>query len=182
MTAFPDCVPVLVAGSVRLRAHRETDLTRIVEQCQDPETLRWTTTPRPYTEVDGREFLALITSSWLAGRPQFWAIEADGIFVGTIDLRFDGPDAAEIGYGLHPDGRGRGIMTTAAKLLRDHAFDDLGLDYLHWRAAVGNSASRRVAEKVGITVEGQVRGLHRRPDGVRLDRWLGSMTRQDPRP
>ena len=46
---FPDVVPVLVdpAAGVLLRAHREADIPGIIEQCRDPETIRWTTVPTP---------------------------------------------------------------------------------------------------------------------------------------
>ena len=32
----------------RLRPHRDSDEAAIVEQCQDPESVRWTSAPRPY--------------------------------------------------------------------------------------------------------------------------------------
>ncbi|WP_392466693.1 hypothetical protein ACF3NS_13715 [Arsenicicoccus cauae] len=41
-------VTELTDGVVLLRAHTEGDVPAIVEQCTDPESLRWTTVPRPY--------------------------------------------------------------------------------------------------------------------------------------
>ena len=50
----------------------------------------------------------------------------------------------------------------------------LGVQRLEWYANVGNMASRRVAEKVGFTVEGTLRrGLDQR--GTRVDAWIGSL-------
>jgi hypothetical protein len=45
---FLDDVPVLTDGTVRLRAHCPQDAVAIVEQCTDPESMRFTTVPRPY--------------------------------------------------------------------------------------------------------------------------------------
>ena len=61
---FPGCVPELTDGVVRLRAHRPDDAEAIVEQSIDPESVRWTTVPRPYALEQAREFLAIIESGW----------------------------------------------------------------------------------------------------------------------
>ena len=85
---FPGCVPELTDGHVTLRAHRADDAERIVEQSTDPETLRWTTVPRPYALKDAREFLALIEREWTApDGVRFWAItdagDPEGRYRGT---------------------------------------------------------------------------------------------------
>ncbi|MET0692924.1 MAG: GNAT family N-acetyltransferase, partial [Propionibacteriaceae bacterium] len=187
---FPDCVPVLVdpAATVVLRAHDEADLRAIVEQARDAESQHWTTVPNPpggYSLADARDFaLNLMPAGWAAGTPLGWAIEAerDGErgFCGSIDLRLAGDGTAEVGFGLHPAARGRSLMSTALRLVRDYGFDELGLRALRWRARVGNWGSRRVAAAAGFTFEGTVRRLlsHR---GVLLDGWLATMTAEDPR-
>ena len=45
-------VPTLTDGAVTLRAHAAADLQRSWEQCQDPESIRWTTVPVPYSHAD----------------------------------------------------------------------------------------------------------------------------------
>jgi RimJ/RimL family protein N-acetyltransferase len=54
------------------------------------------------------------------------------------------------------------------------AFGRLRLKIIEWRAEVGNLASRRVAERVGFTVEATLRRrlFHR---GERVDTWVGSL-------
>ena len=185
---FPERVPVLVdrVSGVRLRAHQPDDVARIVEQCRDPDTIRWTTVPTPaggYSPADAEEFLGLVATGWQTGRQLCWAIEdADrpGVFCGSIDLRLEGAGLAEVGFALHPDARGRHLMAAALRLVRDHGFDAAGLQVLHWRAAVGNWASRRVAARAGFRVEGLVRRslVHR---GERLDGWVATMTATDER-
>lgn len=190
MTArrYPDDVPVLVdrAGNVTLRPLTAADLPRVVEQCRDPESIRWTTVPTPaggYGLADAEQFLTAVAEGWIAGDRLGWVIEEGarpGVFGGSIDLRLEGGGVAEVGFGLHPDARGRHLMSAALRLVRDHAFDGLGLTTLRWRAAVGNWGSRRVAAAGGFRVEGTVRNLldHR---GERLDGWIGTLTADDPR-
>ena len=186
--AFPDDVPVLVdpGSGVTLRPLTVADLPRVVEQCRDRESIRWTTVPTPergYALTDAEQFLAAVAEGWLAGDRLGWAIEErarPGAFCGSIDLRLEAGGLAEVGYGLHPDARGRHLMSAAVRLVRDHAFDVLGLRALRWRAVVGNWGSRRVAAAAGFRVEGEVRRLldHR---GVREDGWIGTLTADDPR-
>ena len=187
---FPDVVPILVdpGSTVTLRAHSPADLPAIVEQCNDPSTMRWTTVPIPpggYTLTNAQEYLAdVVRPGWERGTVFGWAIEADidgrRRFCGSIDLQPDGTGVAEVGFGLHPAARGRSIMTSALRLVRDHGFDVLGLQVIRWRAAVGNWASRRVAAAAGFRFDGTVRRLlvHR---GDLLDGWLATITADDPR-
>lgn len=66
-------------------------------------------------------------------------------------------------------------MTTAAVVaVCRWVFDIRNLALVEWRAQVGNEASRRVAEKVGFSMEGVLRQrlVHR---GCRVDAWVGSL-------
>lgn len=186
--AFPDAVPILVAAEadVTLRPAGTGDLPAMVEQCRDPEMIRWTTVPTPpdgYGLRDAEEFLALTAAGWTSGQRLGWTIEArrDGWrgFCGSIDLRMEGDGIAEVGFGLHPAARGRSIMTAALQLVCNYGFEVAGLQVIRWRAVVGNWASRRVAAKVGFVFDGAVRNLlvHR---GELLDGWIATLLRDDP--
>jgi RimJ/RimL family protein N-acetyltransferase len=185
---FPGNVPVLTDGTVTLRAHRPGDAAGIVEQCRDPASLRFTTVPRPYGPQHARDFLDLIRREWNERSPtssRSWAISLAGQpgsepFGGTIDYRPTGSGTAEVGYGLHPDMRGRGLMVRALNLALDYAFGADGVELMHWRAVVGNWPSRRAAWRCGFRLEGTVRLLCALPDGAR-DGWIGSLHRDDPR-
>lgn len=63
----------------------------------------------------------------------------------------------------------------------DHLFDTYPLQCLHWRAAVGNWASRRVAWRCGFRVEGTVRHFVRLAGCRPVDAWVASLHREDPR-
>ena len=120
-TPFPACVPELTDGVVRLRAHRPEDAGRIVEQCNDPVSLRWTSVKRPYRLEDAQEFLGLIEEGWQAEEgTRHWAVtdagDGEQQYLGTIDVRPRRGGAAETGFGLHPDARGLGFMAGALRL------------------------------------------------------------------
>lgn len=176
-----DQVPELSDGAVVLRAHRGDDAAEVLAQCQDPEMQRFTTVPVPYTAADAEQFLAGAAQGWRNGSVAAFAVEVDGRFAGTVDLRLQEGDWAEIGYGLAPWARGRGVVTRAVRLLLTWGFEVRGLAGVEWRAHLGNEASRRVAEKCGFRVEGTVRGLCV-ARGRRVDAWIGTLLAGDPRP
>ncbi|MGN6415284.1 GNAT family N-acetyltransferase [Flexivirga sp.] len=181
MAVFPDDVPELSDGVVTLRAHRESDLLRIVEFANDPRSRAGVPLPAPYGMDQAREFFDTVRTTWEAGTRQgAWAIEVNGRWAGSINLHPRADRTTEIGYGVHPDVRGRGVTTAAARLLVTHAFDTLGMRTVVWRAARGNWASRRVAWALGFTVDGSWPGTHPGPDGTVVGTWFGHLHAADP--
>jgi RimJ/RimL family protein N-acetyltransferase len=84
--------------------------------------------------------------------------KADGTVIGDCGLEHM-DIGAELGYDLRADRWGRGLATEAAIAVRDFAFATLRLPRLVSLVRVGNQRSRRVAEKVGMTLrEDLVRG------------------------
>jgi RimJ/RimL family protein N-acetyltransferase len=79
----------------------------------------------------------------------------------------------EIGYFVLPGARGRGVATTIARMLAEHAFS-LGVERVAAYVNVGNAASERVLERAGFTREGVVRSMPK-PDGRRVDKTLFSL-------
>ena len=178
---FPDDVPTLTDGVVTLRAHGPADVPRIVEQCRDPESLAWTTVPSPYDESDAEEWLGTtIPSGWDDDSTYCFAIEHAGRFAGSVDLRMRGGGEGELGFGLHPDARGDGLMRRALDLLLDWGFDDRELAVVQWRAFVGNWASRRTVWALGFSFGPTIPRLlpHR---GERRDAWTAWIGADDPR-
>ena len=178
---FPDEVPVLTDGVVTLRAHQPRDVPRIVEQCRDPESIRWTTVPTPYAESDAEEWISgPVTSGWEGDSNYCFVVEHEGRFAGSVDLRMRGDGEAGVGFGLHPDARGKGLMRRALGLLLDWGFDHLGLAVVEWRAFTGNWASRRTVWRLGCTFGPTVPGLLTQR-GERRDAWTGWLVAGEPR-
>lgn len=180
MTA-PTIAPTLTDGVVTLRAHRAEDVPRMLEQCRDPVSVAWTTVPTPYAEADAEEFgLRDVPGWWAEGKEWGFAVEVEGRYAGTISLRDEGPGRAEIAYGAHPDVRGTGAMLRALRLLVDWGFAELDLETIVWQAFTGNWPSRKLAWRLGVTVEGTLRRyLPQR--GARRDAWIGTLLKDDPR-
>jgi RimJ/RimL family protein N-acetyltransferase len=177
---FPEDVPVLADGVITLRAHTPADVEAAYQVCQDPEMQRWTTIPVPYEREHAVQYLTeFIPAGWRNGTSWGWAIEYDGRYAGTIDLRPGEGGVGEVGFATAPWARGHGVMTRALALTVDHAFEQ-GLQRVIWRAYVGNYGSRRVAWKNGF------RNLVMVPDGgvargIRKDEWIASIAQDDER-
>jgi RimJ/RimL family protein N-acetyltransferase len=182
VSGWPTVAPTLSDGVVTLRAHRPGDVDAVWAQCQDPEIQRWTSVPLPYERPNAEYFVTVaLPAGWEAplGTKGF-AIEAlDGgrpRFAGTVELRPDGTTGAEVGFGLAPWARGRGVMAQALRAAMTWAFRSAAIEVVTWRAEVGNWASRRVAWACGFQIEGSVRGLLE-TRGVRCDGWIGTLRR-----
>jgi RimJ/RimL family protein N-acetyltransferase len=187
---FPQDVPTLTDGQVTLRAHRPEDAAGSLEQCLDPLSRQWTTVPLEYTRADADRFVRdVMPGGWRVDQEWGFAIEAvdtstdpAGVrrYAGTLSLRNEGEGRAELAYGSHPWVRGTGVMERAVRLLLDWGFESQGLHTVIWWANRGNWASRKLAWRVGFTVETGLRQWL--PQRGRLrDAWVGTLRAEDPR-
>lgn len=171
---WPLNVPVLTDGLVTLRAHTPDDIDRMLHMAQDPDMVRWTAIPTPHTREMSEEFaLRAIPRGWDEGTAMGWAIEFDGRYAGNVDIR--GKDTlTDIGYALHPDCRGHGVMGAAVRLAVDHAFVHAGKEVVQWGCHVGNVDSLRVAWSCGFRLYG-AQPDHLLERGRILDAWTGAI-------
>ncbi len=126
--------------------------------------------------------------AWLAAQvPAFDArqefsfaiVDRSGRYLGGCGLnRIDAANRrANLGYWIRSSATGRGVATSAVRLVRDWAFTHTDLIRLEIVVATGNRGSLRVAEKVGAIREGVLRRrimLH----GVAHDAAIFAFTRQ----
>lgn len=165
--------PVIDTERLRLRPFAESDTARVAEACGDETTGHWLNTlPRPYTHEVARAYLADCTWQAATGSKLTWAVadrETDALVANLALMHLDGPNpgTAEVGYWSHPDARGRGLMTEAVRAAVRHALDPdgAGLHRLSLRAASGNVASNRVAERSGFRRVGVEREAELLGDG-----------------
>lgn len=76
-----------------------------------------------------------------------WAICIDDALIGTVSVV-----RGELGYMLHPDHHGKGIVTQATRTALSHAFNDLGAMVVHADIWADNAASRHILTRFGFTL------------------------------
>ncbi len=121
----------------------------------DAETMRWY--PRGFTreEVDAwieRQIARYPTGTGLLGM----VLKETGAFIGDCGAVWQEVEDAvepEIGYHVRRDYWDRGLATEAARSVRDYAFETVGVDHVISMIRPENLASRRVAEKNGLTLD-----------------------------
>jgi RimJ/RimL family protein N-acetyltransferase len=141
----------LRAGSLLLRPPDERDLDAIVEGCSDPEVPRFLPlVPMPYTEADGRMFLAGVRDAWRTTPERTFAVveAATEEFLGIVTVRLR--EGGSVGYWLKRGARGRGVMTEAVRAVVEWAQREHGIQRLVLTTHPRNIASQRVAEKAGF--------------------------------
>ena len=154
---------------VRLRPLRIEDAPACLAAATDPQTVRYTVVPHPYTSHDAESYItAHAPRRWAEGSAGIFAIaDADDTFVGSMVLSLAGDglttDVGDVGYMVGPWSRGKGYASAALRAVSDWGFAELGLRRIEWRAYVGNTGSQTVAWRAGFTVEGTTRrGLNHR--------------------
>jgi RimJ/RimL family protein N-acetyltransferase len=169
--------PVLTTARLRLRAPQREDAPAIAVLANDRRIAENTARiPHPYTLADAEGFLAYLEES--ETEIAFAITLADDTLIGICGLRMRQRKAPEIGYWLGAPFWGYGYATEAARALVDHAFEELGFEWLEAGARVSNPASRRVLEKCGFQWSGvallRIRALGSSApmDRFRLDRGL----------
>lgn len=109
-----------------------------------------------------------------AGRA--YGIWLDGTLVGgTLFVHFDAAaGTCEIGCWLEPAGQGRGLVTRSVRHLIDWAVRVRGIHRIAWRTRPDNAASRAVAQRLGMRLDGVLRGEYLY-NGVRYDTEVWSL-------
>ncbi|MGW8062942.1 GNAT family N-acetyltransferase [Streptomyces ziwulingensis] len=166
----------LATGRLVLRTVGHQDTGSVYAACQDPDIQRWTTVPSPYRPEHARGFTERIVPDGWANDSMytFGLFLPAGDLAGMLAVTTLSPGAGEIGFWQAKEHRGRGYVTEAVVAVSRWAFTDRAIDRLEWRAEVGNTASRAVAQRAGFTMEGTLRSAIGNK-GVRRDCWIGSL-------
>ena len=182
-----DLVPteasMLQGRSIRLRPVRSGDLDRLYDAHIAVGT-RGRFFPLGVTSESAfrREFAE--SGYWEKTQGMLVIVTPEGEIAGHIE--FFRPvsywDAFELSYQLYDNRHaGHGYVTEAVQLLVDYLFGAKKEHRIHLVIVPENTASRRIAEKCGFTLEGTVRGAFFN-DGRNHDVLLYSLLRTDPRP
>lgn len=153
MADMPEPVTLETARLV-LRPMRALDLDDLLCIFTDPKVM---------AAFDAALFDRQQTAQWLQRNLDHQAEHGYGLFAvifkpqglligdcGLEVMEVAGGPVVELGYDFRSDYWNRGFATEAATAVRDYAFNTLSLPQLVSLIRIGNDASRRVAEKIGM--------------------------------
>ncbi|MGI9516621.1 MAG: GNAT family N-acetyltransferase, partial [Pirellulaceae bacterium] len=146
-----------------LRPFTQADAPVVQELLQCREIAAHTRSiEHPYPEGGAEKWISQHEEFWNEGKASVFAIcEKPNIDVpvGAIGLELNSSDEnAELGYWVGQPYWGRGFCTEAAEVVVRFGFDHFGLHKIHAHHMTRNPASGRVLKKIGMHLEGQLRG------------------------
>jgi RimJ/RimL family protein N-acetyltransferase len=164
---------------LRLRQWRPEDAEPLFRIYLDRQYLEHMT---PMDLDETAEQVERLSRTWDEEGFGLWAAEdrRTGAFLGRIGLirHHDWPlepGPVEVGWVLAPEARGRGLATEGGRAAIDAAFAHLDVDRVISIARPGNWPSRRVMERLGLTLRGEAdwRGSHMVWYAVDREDWQG---------
>jgi RimJ/RimL family protein N-acetyltransferase len=160
-------IPTLRTRRLILRGFRVEDWDGMAAMYSDMAVMEW------YGgQTRGREEVwALIErhiGQWAMRGYGFFAVEMNGQFAGRVGILHPAElPEPELAWGIVSGLWGQGLATEAARTARDWAFSAFGWKELASFIVPANLRSRRVAEKLGATIDGSITIR-----GVAADRWV----------
>lgn len=142
-------------GVVTIRKFRRSDKFRMAEIANNEKVaanLR-DAFPSPYTLEDAQKFISMCLRQVPYG---IFAIEFEGEYVGNIGLHRQGDvyrKTAELGYFIVEPYWHKGITPRAVNLICEYGFRELDVIKIFSGVFSFNTASQRVLEKCGFTLE-----------------------------
>jgi ribosomal-protein-alanine N-acetyltransferase len=144
-----------------LRRVNNGDVEQVFALRSNPETMKYI--PRPLvTHIDeAMDHIRMINDKIDSGEGINWAItfKGDSKLLGIIGHYRIKPEhyRAEIGYMLHPDYHGKGIVTEAIKAVVTYGFDQMRLHSIEAIIDPDNTASAAVLQKNGFEKEAHLK-------------------------
>jgi ribosomal-protein-alanine N-acetyltransferase len=151
-----ETMPTLTTARLLLRPFRDEDIDRLATLMADKDFMRFSL--GVFAREKTAEFLNKVIARDRQNLPSQFAVifRADERLIGYCGFFaqiVDGIEELEIGYRMDRAYWNRGLATEAARAVRDYAFNELRLSRVMSLIHPENVASRRVAEKNGMTVE-----------------------------
>ena len=165
MTGAPE---PLVGERVLLEPWDERRRDDFAALAADPRVMRFVGRGKPWSPSEADEAFERELAHWREhGFGWRGMVERrSGSWLGFVGLNYVPPGGGvpasevEIGWWLVPSAWGRGYASEGAALVRDEAFERVGLERIVARCQVANAASRAVAERIGMTLAYETRGRY----------------------
>ncbi len=153
-------IPCFKTTRLLVRKLQPSDIETLVEIWSDPDVTQFMGGPRDQADLE-----RIFAEDVAAAQPDpydLWPVieRASNRVVGhcgLLEKEVDGRLEIELVYVLHKNAWGRGYATEIAAGLRDYAVEARGLPRLVALIDPANGASERVAQKVGMSLEKEVR-------------------------
>jgi RimJ/RimL family protein N-acetyltransferase len=145
--------PELETERLRLRQFRDSDLDAYARITADAETMRYLGDGAPFDRDRALRSLGYIRGHWRVRRYGLWAAEekASGALIGRIGLlRPDGWPGLEVTWLVARERWREGFASEGGRAALDHAFSVVGEQRAVSLILPANTASIRVAEKIGM--------------------------------
>ena len=163
---------VLETERMRLRPFSHDDVDDLLGIFQDPEAMRYY--PGLKDRDEAQAWIQRALDAYPAGMGLLAAeLTETGAFVGQCGLVYQevhGKRETEVGYLFRRRVWGRGLATEAARACVAHGFEDLARSRIIALIDPANGASRRVAEKIGLSLCESIEKWDKRVCVYALDR------------
>jgi ribosomal-protein-serine acetyltransferase len=150
----------LTGGRVILRCPWASDAPALAEAVRESmaELMPWMGWCHPaYSQTDTDRWIGMCDRAWTMGHDrEFVFLERDtGMFLGTVGINqvSVANNLANLGYWIRTSKTGQGLMTEACRLAVEFAFTQMELTRLEIVIQTENWPSRRVAERLGASLE-----------------------------
>jgi ribosomal-protein-alanine N-acetyltransferase len=142
-------------GVVVLRELREDDRAVVLSTMRDALVARWLNMPASPSDRDFDSLLRVARDGRASGERIDYAVTEAGadVSLGAVIASRRHRDNYEVAYLAREEGRGRGLMTRAVRLLCEWLLDE-GVGRIELRTHPENLASQHLAERAGFTREG----------------------------
>lgn len=166
-------MPIVETERLILRPVQLDDATDMYEYCSDDDVIKYLW----FEKHDSVEYSRYIIEKLFLNRkdvniPEAYAIvfKENNKMIGTIDVnQVSFNDVGVIGYVIHKDYWGKGIVTEALETLILVLFNYCGFYRLEINHCEDNVGSAKVIEKAGFILEGRFRKRKKERDGHRAD-------------
>jgi RimJ/RimL family protein N-acetyltransferase len=165
MNELADCKRfgvVIETARLRMRPLRDEDLVDLIKLIGNWEVARWTASvPHPYTEADGRKWIALVRQDHANGLPRSFAValkETDRL-IGGVGLDGSAGDESEehaLGYWVGQPYWDNQYGREAVAAIIDYGFRTLGIETIRAHTDPSNVPSQKVLLHCGLKNVGEI--------------------------
>ena len=153
--------PVLTSERLILRQIVESDLHEVFELRSNPETIKYIPRSEAQNLQYAMDHIQHVNEGVKKNKSINWAItlKGDDKLIGLIDFVRIQPKnfRAEVGYVLHADYRGKGIMSEALRTVLTYGFDDLNFNSTIAVIDPSNVSSEKLLLRQGFCKEAHLK-------------------------